>query len=538
MPEIPDFTKAPWHARRTDAQLLATILEGKDEMPSWSGKISKEQARGLVAHVRSFVPTAQTRKGGRSEGFDESYRKLQEEMRELQKQGRELSKDSSNVASSKPPQSPQQEVSRPSASTAAGGSAVRQLFRQRCAKCHGADGTGNAARDRLPEIPDFSKAPWHARRTDAQLLASILDGKDEMPSWRGKISQEQARDLVAHVRAFAPTSATPRADVPADLHQDSRRLEEEVRELQARSRRLEEEVRELQARVGKPSKDAPGGAPSAPSESGPHEVAPQSAPAAPGAPTPRDLFRQRCAKCHGADGTGNAARDRLPEIPDFTKAPWHARRTDAQLLASILDGKGSEMPPHRGKISEEQARGLVAYVRSFAPATGKSGQEEQERPDSTQEARSPRGLFEKSIRWLGRFHPPTVHFPIALLMAAAVAELLRLATGQPVFDAIARYCVWFGTLTAVAAGVLGWFMGRFRLTDASWVMMTHRWLGTSTVVCAGLVLALGEVSRRPDRRRTRMCFRIMLLVLAVLVSATGFFGGAVVFGLDHYRWPQ
>ena len=113
-----------------------------------------------------------------------------------------------------------------------------------------------------------------------------------------------------------------------------------------------------------------------------------------------------------------------------------------------------------------------------------------------------------------------------------------MTTGQPAFDAISRYCVWFGTLTAVVAGVLGWFMGRFRLTDASWVMMTHRWLGTSTVVCAGLVLVLGEVSRRPDRRRTRMCFRIALLVVAALVSVTGFFGGAVVFGLDHYRWPH
>src|SRR5439155_19685227 len=109
------------------------------------------------------------------------------------------------------------------------------------------------------------------------------------------------------------------------------------------------------------------------------------------------------------------------------------------------------------------------------------------------------------------------HFPIALLTAAAVAELLRMATSNPAFDAISRYCVWFGTLTAVVAGVLGWFLGGFRLTDASWVLMTHRWLGTSTVASAGLVLVLSEVSRRPDRRRTRLWFRVTLLVAAVLV---------------------
>jgi hypothetical protein len=88
------------------------------------------------------------------------------------------------------------------------------------------------------------------------------------------------------------------------------------------------------------------------------------------------------------------------------------------------------------------------------------------------------------------------------------------------------------------AGVLGWFCGDLRLTDASWVMMTHRWLGTSTVAFAGLVLVLGEVSRRPDRRRTRMVFRVTLFFVATLVLVTGFFGGAVVSGLDHYTWPQ
>jgi uncharacterized membrane protein len=148
------------------------------------------------------------------------------------------------------------------------------------------------------------------------------------------------------------------------------------------------------------------------------------------------------------------------------------------------------------------------------------------------------GFVAKLIDWLGRFHPAAVHFPIALLTAAALAELLRLVTGQPAFDAVTRYCLWLGTLTAVAAGVLGWFLGEFRLIDASWLMTAHRWLGTSTVVIAVLVLGLNEWSRRPDHRRLRMCFRAALFGVAGLVLATGFFGGAVVFGLDHYTWPS
>ena len=198
------------------------------------------------------------------------------------------------------------------------------------------------------------------------------------------------------------------------------------------------------------------------------------------------------------------------------------------------------MPPYGGEIDEEQACGLMAYVRAFAPTAGTSGRADQEGPAQDKQAEDvPTGrFFDKLIRWLGGFHPPAVHFPIALLAAAAVAELLRLTTGKPIFEAVSRYCVWFGTLTTLAAGILGWFRARFRLVDASWVLMTHRWLGTSTVVSAGLVLILSELSRRPDRWRTRICFRVALLFVAVLASVTGFFGGAVVFGLNHYRWPR
>ena len=45
-------------------------------------------------------------------------------------------------------------------------------------------------------------------------------------------------------------------------------------------------------------------------------------------------------------------------------------------MASILDGKGSAMPPQSGNISEEQ-RGLVVHVRGFAPTREKPGQGEQ-----------------------------------------------------------------------------------------------------------------------------------------------------------------
>ena len=285
---------------------------------------------------------------------------------------------------------------------------VSGLFRQLCMKCHGADGTGSQTRSLLSEIPDFTSAPWQERRADAQLMASILDGKgSDMPPQRGNISEEQARGLVAYVRGFAPTREKPGQGEQAGRAMAS--FDERYRRLQEQQEELRRQFREL-------SQVSPGGARSKPSESGQHRVAQESAPAALGTPPVGELFRQRCVKCHGADGTGSRTRSLLSEIPDFTIASWQEQRADAQLMASILDGKGSDMPPQRGKIGEEQVRSLVAYVRAFAPTTRKSGQEQQKGPASAvpEEAKPPRGLFEKQqlpVRTTSHVQADSSRFP-------------------------------------------------------------------------------------------------------------------------------
>jgi mono/diheme cytochrome c family protein/uncharacterized membrane protein len=252
-----------------------------------------------------------------------------------------------------------------------------------------------------------------------------------------------------------------------------------------------------------------------------------------------ELFRQRCARCHGADGTGQPKRARGAEIPNFTDRTWQTSRTDDQLVASVLDGRGKGMPAFRDRLSEDQARELVARVRAFAeaqaaPATAEhlSAGRDERRPTG---ART--GFFGKLADWLAKFHPPAVSFPVALLVAAAVAELLLVLTGRPLFDAAGRFCVWLGALAALPAAALGWCCGGFRLEDSDWVLATHRWLGTSTALGALALLALSEAARRPGGR-ARPWFRAAVFAAAGLVLATGFFGGAVANGLAHYAWPR
>ncbi|HKI34336.1 MAG TPA: c-type cytochrome [Gemmataceae bacterium] len=78
-------------------------------------------------------------------------------------------------------------------------------------------------------------------------------------------------------------------------------------------------------------------------------------------------LQARCARCHDADGSGSSSRDNFREIPNFGSHKWQASRSDAQLVVSILDGKGAHMPAYRGTLARDEARNLVAAIRGFDP---------------------------------------------------------------------------------------------------------------------------------------------------------------------------
>jgi mono/diheme cytochrome c family protein len=84
------------------------------------------------------------------------------------------------------------------------------------------------------------------------------------------------------------------------------------------------------------------------------------------------LFQRFCARCHGTDGKGENVRDSMAAIPDFSSGAWQAKRRDAQLAVSILDGKGTQMPAFRGKVPSNQVREVVAVIRALGPASNRA----------------------------------------------------------------------------------------------------------------------------------------------------------------------
>jgi cytochrome c6 len=76
------------------------------------------------------------------------------------------------------------------------------------------------------------------------------------------------------------------------------------------------------------------------------------------------LYKTKCAVCHAADGSGSGSTGKALGVPDLRSGEVQ-KQTDAQLNDSIANGKGTKMPAYKGKLTDDQIKGLVAYIREF-----------------------------------------------------------------------------------------------------------------------------------------------------------------------------
>jgi mono/diheme cytochrome c family protein len=78
----------------------------------------------------------------------------------------------------------------------------------------------------------------------------------------------------------------------------------------------------------------------------------------------KTFFKQHCAKCHGADGRGETNDGAILGAPNFTDSAWQEKSNDRRLINSINHGRG-DMPSFEKKLSQDQIKLLLAYVRAF-----------------------------------------------------------------------------------------------------------------------------------------------------------------------------
>jgi mono/diheme cytochrome c family protein len=92
----------------------------------------------------------------------------------------------------------------PVASNAESIAAGKALWNTHCKSCHGAKGLGDGSKaaQLKTEPGDFSKADVQTQ-TDGALLYKIAEGRDDMPSFKKKVPDEEDRwTIVNFIRTF------------------------------------------------------------------------------------------------------------------------------------------------------------------------------------------------------------------------------------------------------------------------------------------------------------------------------------------------
>jgi uncharacterized membrane protein len=133
----------------------------------------------------------------------------------------------------------------------------------------------------------------------------------------------------------------------------------------------------------------------------------------------------------------------------------------------------------------------------------------------------------------GRLHPLLLHFPIALVIVAALAELAATRAHQRVWHAVAVANVRMAALFAVAAAVTGWMLASTSAVDDVRSLQWHRWVGTAAAVSTIAAALMATINQQSSTQR--WAYRIGLWGAAALVAVTGHLGATLVWGADFLR---
>ncbi|MFQ5806326.1 MAG: DUF2231 domain-containing protein [Phycisphaerae bacterium] len=144
----------------------------------------------------------------------------------------------------------------------------------------------------------------------------------------------------------------------------------------------------------------------------------------------------------------------------------------------------------------------------------------------------------QDVPLLGRLHPFIVHFPVAGIPLALLGYLLWLFSGKQVFAAADLPPLLIATLTAVAAVITGNIAhDHMRFSGSLHEIVERHELAGTTIMILALCLSAFRLWRW--NRLTggwRWLYGGALLVASGIIAITGYLGGSLVFGPDHFSW--
>jgi mono/diheme cytochrome c family protein len=260
----------------------------------------------------------------------------------------------------------------------------------------------------------------------------------------------------------------------------------------------------------------------------------------------RSIFVAKCSECHGRGLSRPRAALYLHELGPLAGNPeWVVPHEPEKsyLWTLIRDddmpAKGAKAGPLNAQEKEVVrawiAAGAPVPKSSSAPPSSTGAPEEPTGTVAPPPAPVPQPLMTRLFAWVGRFHVLVIHFPIALLAAAALAEAIAAWRSSWIPSPTVRFCVVLGAAGAIAAVTLGWlhvYVGGFGSASMT-IFAVHRWLGTIGGLGATVIAVLSECDSRRGRRT--ISFRVALWAGASVVAAAAHFGGLMVHGENFFQ---
>ena len=88
------------------------------------------------------------------------------------------------------------------------GTDFAELFRNNCARCHGADGRADTPLGQTHNTPDLTDAGWWQKNaaiaSTRSLTTIVRQGKGDMPAFGEKLKANEITGLVKFMRKFRP----------------------------------------------------------------------------------------------------------------------------------------------------------------------------------------------------------------------------------------------------------------------------------------------------------------------------------------------
>jgi uncharacterized membrane protein len=264
------------------------------------------------------------------------------------------------------------------------------------------------------------------------------------------------------------------------------------------------------------------------------------------------VFKAKCFACHTAgakddDPQAKKGKRKLDCVDNLSALRANLKWVvpgDVSKSEVYKQVQSGDMPPDDNEmniaaLSDGEKDVVKQWVLAGAPV-GK-----QVVLATTVPARPQRAFRARLIEFIGKFHPLAAHTPIAVLMAAAIAEMLYLRHPAPALTGASRFCMVLGALGAIATAALGWAMATAPSISKTAELDTHRWAGTIAALACIPIAVLGEWGARRAHKEgrkwhgfSRWAFRIAVFGIAGMVGFTAHLGGLLVWGPHLFDFPK